>query len=627
MRWIIGMAGLIAALILVVYGVARVRAQANRCVQISDGNGWRTATIDAGTGRILLDHRTKARSASLDATISPDGRYMLTTRFDPLGNMQLVWIQAYPPRTVILVPQDVNLGWVTWSPESVKASYVLFPVNGTPLATWNILDVRDGQVKAIPMTSDDAKYFQTGGTGNDAWSPDSRSVALARSSSNGNQARLYLRERDSTTMQRVDLPNMGGKIRLQWAPDGQTLVILGHNAQYPTQGLVIFYSLADGRIISRLSGDTDTVGRRLLEQDITWSPNGRYFYTASGISDTGTLDSWDVYGIDGSAYFQVVDGNKFIGWRQTDSRLVMGTRDSQLAAFDPATGTKTLIIAKVIMADYFQGLHGVIVAYALGNGEVAVDVLDLQTGVQTRVMSGTRQILGLESRATVGVEAVRWMAGLQLHLTFFDDAGKIRQDFGDLVPSGQIAGAYRSDAVVYAWKANEADLNESTLLLLNLNTGKRRLLMTTKLRVGKVWAEPTTGRIIVPLYDETGEKQQMFTADGDPVPLGNTTSDELVVVAPDGQHVVWMPGKTSMPIEIRSASGNRKILQPQFFASFPLIVRWAPDSSAVIVAFTSCGFGLRDTGFEVFGADGEARGGGDIMADVDFEDIQWTGCS
>jgi len=625
MRWIIGLVGLIVALILVAYGVARTETRDGRCLELADRYGWSAVTIDTGTGRMLLDHRTKNRKLMQPPiAMSPDRRHMLTWQLTVAATgSQLSWKVAYPPHMVLLDTAAGQVGSVNWSPDSLTASYFL---QSRTLTTWNLLDVRDGQVRPIMIQGVDEDYIWKEIAGVEAWSPDSRTLAVVRSKSNDAPARLYLRERDSSEFHVVDLPNLTGAFTIKWSPNGQTLALMGSNRQ-SSEGLIVIYSHADGRVIFRSGKNPYQRERRQTALDIFWSPDSRYFFTANTYPFTGKREGWDVYGIDGSTIRQVVDGDHFITWRQSDSRLVIQTGNTQVIDLDPATGAKTPLVDKVLDVKYFQGQQAAIIASTQADGGAAIDLLDLRTGAQTRVMSHISQFERFETRdVALGIEGVAWTARSQFHLTFLDRSGQIRQDFTGLDPYGQIFGRFGSDLVMYARGVNAANAETSTPVILNVLNGERHPLKMAPIGLYGADEEPSTGRFLVFPMNTDSFLQRIFTSDGDLVPLGDILPQEYVSVAPNNMVAVgWVDGA---PIELHLASGERRTVPTRLSASYLLKASWWPDSSAfALIQSTTIDGTLWRTRVEIYSVEGEFRARDEVTTDLDLDQIRWTDCS
>jgi len=629
--------GLIAGTSALMIGVIALAQQTmpNRCVTFTYAYFGRSFVMDTQTGQALpVRTRPPLDPGNLDSYTSPDVRYSIQ-QTEGLPST-LIWEQTYPYRTQRLLSGDLSVSWVAWAPDSSQAIYVVQNADSlSAYATWNRLDTRTGRVDTTIARDSDIPYFEEPAE-NGKWSADGHHFAAVIWTEDDTQpVRLYLMERDAKTYTTVDLPDLASGPITSWSPDGRILAIFGNDTQNVDQGRVLFYSVATGELISRLSG-TDS-NPRIIQGDLIWSPDSRAFYTL-GTGIEGEDAGWDVYGIDGSAHFKVGDCSSAAGWRYTDSRLLMvetvpgDLEVKRLVAFDPVTNTRQMLVDRVLEA--IGSEVWMVVTSTQPDGSIAADSINLRQGTHQRLIGGITSTRGLNWARPFDEVAFLWYRGTEYHVSLITVPGNVRSDFVELDPNGFLVSL---EQVPYALYSVSGQVNPSTrvlqqhtIYLLNLETGTYSLLMQSAYKFLNAVQESSKDNILLVLQSADGEiVRRVFTVAGQPVPIGNSSNTEFVSASPDGKHAVrWSvsPGTTVEPLilEIHSESGVRRIALPGSTVRPTLMIGWSPDSRYFALAYSVTR--IEAIQIEVYSTDGERIRTLSIRNETGLNQFEWAPC-
>lgn len=202
--------------------------------------------------------------------LSPDGKYVAFVSGDP-GSRSLVVKQISSDSSVTIVPAtNLNLGYVSFSPEG---DYVYYCETRSDGSVNNLLRVPalGGTPKKLIEDVDSAVTF----------SPDGKKFAFIRHSTNDSSDNIFIA--DTATLETVRLLSTKDTdydfftFRLDWSPDGKKFLIGAGKRQGG------FVTSTD---ISEISIADKTV-RRLNEQDFFVANNFAWFDDGSGFLFTG----------------------------------------------------------------------------------------------------------------------------------------------------------------------------------------------------------------------------------------------------------------------------------------------------------------------------------------------------
>jgi len=262
----------------------------------SGSRPWRTTALIAGFGVLLIGAiafgyliryrttevlsqtafaKTQISRINTDGKVttpalSPDGRYVAFVSGDP-GSRSLVVKQISSDSSVTIVPAtNLNLGYVSFSPEG---DYVYYCETRSDGSVNNLLRVPalGGMPKKLIEDVDSAVTF----------SPDGKKFAFIRHSTNDSSDNIIIADTASLEMQPLlstkDTDYDFFTFRLAWSPDGKKFLIGAGRRQGG------FVTSTD---ISEISIADKTV-HRLNEQDFFVANNFAWFDDGSGFLFTG----------------------------------------------------------------------------------------------------------------------------------------------------------------------------------------------------------------------------------------------------------------------------------------------------------------------------------------------------
>jgi len=623
----------IGVLALGVRGIAQGENNHSRCVRLGFDYFTRAYSVDAWSGRVMEYGRGDTQNVIPGSEASPDGKKAIDSGVT--GVSEVLGLQAFPPRKTTLYDGSFGPDWQSsWSPDSQTYAFVVNQSSSQPTDTleWDFWNVWRGRVESMNVAPIDRQYFLLSNSTSIQWSPDSRTIGLLLGGLQDHPTRLYLGDRETMTFKALDVPNLAEGAELTWSPDGGTIALFGQDAENTDMLRVMLYSVAKGTLTTaQFIGNPTIGGVHILESKPVWSPDGRYFYIKDSAQVYTETPGWDVFGIDGRAYFQVAPFGAAIGWRGTDSRLIVVDKTEsgkQLIAFDPATGTKEKLLMGIIDGTISNDGSALILAVSRNDSSTILEHYRLSEGTLTQLMDGITRFDKLPFSAAPNI--VKWYAGQAFHFTFLSTSGQVWRDFtgnGPLGPLAKLIANPGSPYVIYVWAPDEK--SDSTIELLNLDSGARHTLLKGKMSVERQQVDPSGRIITLNLRDTSGPIQRVFTVDGAPIPLGDGTVDDYSIPSPDGQHAIqWRDqGGQPSPLMLVTSGAEPRRLRRMMNKLTPLIILWSPDSRYFVLrSDATLPSGMHTSTVEFYTADGEFLREAVVTDELPFNEMVWTAC-
>ncbi|MBI1749738.1 MAG: PD40 domain-containing protein [Acidobacteria bacterium] len=215
---------------------------------------------------------TSLRTISLTPRWSPDGTRIAFTCYGPAGGVTSAQICLYSMETakpMAFMRYKGTNSSPAWSPDGSKLMF-MSSMHGDP--ELFMIDVTGGNLRRIT--------YSAGVDTSPAWNPKT-GQQIAFVSDRGGLPNLYLMNADGSSVEKLELPDMGYVIDPAWAPNGQ---LLAFSWRRPNGNYDLYVMDTATRQIVELTRDA---GRN---ERPSWAPDGRHIVFES--TRTGTRQIW-----------------------------------------------------------------------------------------------------------------------------------------------------------------------------------------------------------------------------------------------------------------------------------------------------------------------------------------------